>query len=327
MPATETPDSYDADLPDGATRDLIMRRWSTNFVPAEQAFDYYASSMQQALVPMSLQCRSRVDFHAMAEATDLGQLELLRMVGNAHRVARGPSEIARSERHLYHLFINRLAPWRLVHRGASQIRAGDAVLLDSAQPHELEVDAYELINVTMPVQFVEQWLPEPSRLAGRPLARFAGRSAPLASFVSQLTPEFVIGRCPLPEHALAEQIGALLMLAASELELDESAPRASERTLHSRIVDLLHQRFAETELAPSDIAHSLGVDERTLHSVLALHGETFTTLLLRHRIHEADRIESSSHGRDLAPDALARSAGFRDARRLASARRNQTGLR
>jgi hypothetical protein len=86
---------------------------------------------------------------------------------------RGPgeSELARTERHVFHLVVNRLAPWRLVQEGRVQLRPGDAVLMDSTLNMELTVGTYELINITMPVEFVNQWLPDATALRSRRLDR------------------------------------------------------------------------------------------------------------------------------------------------------------
>jgi AraC-like DNA-binding protein len=300
---------------------------STTDVPPSQALDYYATAMQEALIPMSVQCPSRSHFHAAAESTRLGRLDLLRMVGSAHRVVRGPAELARSERRLFNLLLNRLAPWQLVQRGLSHVRAGDAIVIDSAHAHELEVGTYEFINVAMTEDFVDQWLPDPSLLTARRLDRDGRWSAPLTRFVAQLTPEYMAWRCPLPEEVIVNQLGALLMLAAGDLQPDERDPSPSELALRERIVDRLHERLTEVDLTASDVAGSLGLEERTLHVVLAANGETFAAVLLRLRIEAADRLDAAPRGARLYPDALARSVGFMDAKRLASARRNLAGTR
>jgi len=327
MTHTEVPAPAVDISPSTTPLEPVMRRLSTADVAPTQALDYYATSMQEALVPMSVQCPSRTHFHAAAESTQLGQLDLLRMVGSAHRVVRGASELARSERRLFNLLVNRLAPWQLVQRGLSQMRAGDAAIIDSAHPHELEVDTYEFVNIAMTAAFLEQWLPDPSVLTARLLDRNGRWTGPLVRFAVQLTPEFIAGRCPLPGDVMADQLGALLMLAAADRDPDHRVPAPSELALHGRIISLMHERLGDIDLNPSEIAHSLGLDARILHDILAANGETFAALLTRLRIREADRLRTSSQGRGLYPDAFARSVGFMDAKRLAAARRNQAGMR
>jgi transcriptional regulator GlxA family with amidase domain len=89
----------------------------------------------------------------------------------------------------------------------------------------------------------------------------------------------------------------------------------------------MHERLGDINLNSSEIAHSLGLDDRILHDILAANGETFAAMLTRLRIREADRLRTSSQGRGLYPDVLARSVGFMDAKRLGAARRNHVGMR
>ena len=304
-----------------------MRRLSTADVAPSQALDYYAASMQAEPVPMSVQCSSRAHFHAAAESTRFGQAELLRMVGSAHRVVRGRSELARSERRLFNLLINRLAPWQLVQRGLNHLRAADAIIIDSAYAHEFDVGTYEFINVAMTEEFMALWLADPTVLTARRLDKAGRWTAPLASFVSQLTAEFTAGRCTLPEGVMANQLGALLMLAASDISPGDHGLLPSELGLHDRIIECLRERLSDVALTSTEIADSLSIEERTLHRVLAANGETFATQLLGLRLREADGVEATPSGNKLSADAMARSVGFLDARRLASARRNRARVR
>jgi hypothetical protein len=179
---------------------------------------------------MSVECSSRSNFHAAIEAASFGPLELLRMFGSAHSASRGDPEIAHSERRLFSIVVNRLAPWRLVQRGRAQLRPGDAILIDTALPSELTVGTYELINISMSQNFIEQWVPDPAALTTRRLDRDGRWSSALAAFASQLTPDFATSRCPLPTEVVTQQFGVLLMLAAGAL--GSGSARATTRKPH-----------------------------------------------------------------------------------------------
>jgi AraC family transcriptional activator of tynA and feaB len=305
---------------------LAMHRWSTADVAPSKSLEYYAAAAGSALVPMSVECSSRSNFHASIEAASFGPLELLRMFGSAHSAARGDPEIARSERRLYTIVVNRLAPWRVVQRGRAQLRPGDAILLDTALPSELNVGTYELINVSMTQDFIEQWVPDPEALTTRRLDRDGRWSAALAAFASQLTPEFATSRCPLPTEVVTQQFGVLLMLASGAFESGMTRVTAAETALNRRIVEQLQERISEVNLTASRIAESLGLAERSVHMALAAHGQTFAALLVRLRLRRADQLRASPVGRKMELDELARSAGFKDGACLASASRNRASV-
>jgi AraC-like DNA-binding protein len=305
---------------------LAMHRWSTADVAPSRSLEYYAAAAGSALVPMSVGCSSRSNFHAAIEAASFGPLQLLRMFGSAHSATRGEPEIAHSERRLFSIVVNRLAPWRLVQRGRAQLRPGDAILVDTALPSELTVGTYELVNVSMSQDFIEQWVPDPAALTTRRLDRDGRWTAALAAFASQLTPEFATRKCPLPTEVVTQQFGVLLMLAAGALDSSGVKAPTAEPHLNRCIVDQLRERLAEIDLTASNVAESLGLAERTLHLALAAHGQTFATLLVRLRLRQADELRRSSSGRKMDPDELARSTGFRDGGCLASARRNRASV-
>ena len=73
-----------------------------------------------------------------------------------------------------------------------------------------------------------RWVPNPAWLVGRRIAFDSHWGHVLASFVAQLSPEFV-SQAPLPQSMLIDQVGALLALTANELRGDRAAwtPRSS----------------------------------------------------------------------------------------------------
>ena len=307
-------------------RGLALHRWSTADVAPAKSLEYYAAAAGSALVPMSVECSSRSNFHAAIEAASFGPLELLRMFGSAHSASRGDPEIVHSERRLFSIVVNRLAPWRLVQRGRAQLRPGDAILIDTALPSELSVGTYELINISMSQNFIEQWVPDPAALTTKRLDRDGRWSSALAAFASQLTPDFATNRCPLPTEVVTQQFGVLLMLAAGALGSGSARATHAEAALNQSIVEQLRERIADIDLTASRIAESMGLAERTLHMALAAHGQTFAALLVRLRLRRADQLRESPSGKKMELDEIARSSGFKDNRCLTIASRNRASV-
>ena len=84
----------------------------------------------------------------------------------------------------------------------------------------------------------------------------------LASYVAQLSPEFVV-QAPLPQSILVDQLGALLALTATELRGDRAAWTPVERSVRDQVHDHIKQRCTETSLLAADIAKLTNISTRT----------------------------------------------------------------
>jgi AraC family transcriptional regulator, positive regulator of tynA and feaB len=161
-------------------------------------------------------------------------------------------------------------------------------------------------------------------LVGRRIARDSQWGRVLASYVAQLSPEFVV-QAPLPQSILLDQLGALLALTATELSGSRAVSTPAERSLRDQICDHIKQRCTETSLQAADIAHSLNISRRTLHRTLAACGETFGAMLLQARVDIAARMLQSPLFDRVTAAEIGRRAGFSDASHFTKVLRRHTG--
>ena len=280
-----------------------------------QRFAYYSEALSTALTPMRVSAPTEVAgaFNAETRSTALGAIAALRQTGGISNVHRGAAEIARSSERSFHLIINLIAPWDIEHRGRVRLAPGDAIFTDSNFGHYLDLPRpYECVNLKFTEEWVRQWVPVPAVLTGRPIPARAPWAQALASFVAQLTPEFIVA-APVPHAILADQVGALLALVAAEMSSTRDEASRPVRDVRARIQDLVTERCSDPALSASVVAAALGVSPRTVHRVLAACGATFGALLMDSRVTLALRMLESPLFHRVTTAEIGRRAGFSDA--------------
>src|SRR5204862_2328316 len=97
---------------------------------------------------------------------------------------------------------------------------------------------------------------------GRVLARDGKWARALTAYVACLSPQ-ALANSPVPTDVVADQVGALLALTASEAA--GRPQRRPDAVLWDRIHDCIVQRCAEPRLKASDVAESLDIPLPLLH--------------------------------------------------------------
>jgi AraC-like DNA-binding protein len=299
----------------------IIHRWSTADVGPARRLDYYAAATSAALVPVTVSCDA-AHFDASVERAELGPLDVLRMKGSAHDVLRNARDIARSEEHRYYVMLNVASRWRVAHRRSVSLAPGEAVFIDSAQPYDLRLQAYELVTLDLPAEWVHRWVHRPELLAGRCLSRGSASGRALAAMLPQLTPRFAIDP-PIPGHVIANQIGTLLALAEAESSgvLPKTGASCADGKMYLRLHELMAVRCGEPALDARAVASALGVRVQEVTRALALHGESFAMALASRRAGVAARMLKSRAFARVPVGEIAVRAGFANERAMADALR------
>ena len=294
-----------------SARHPLIHHWSTRDVPETQQMDYYASVLGSAVDPMGITKRVVGSFEADVESTGLGPISVVHGQGPAHDCVRDGRDIARSTGRNFHLIINTGSAWRVDHRGRLALRQGDGVLLDSRYGYRLDfADRFANVHLKLSEEWLARWIPDSDVIVGRRIAFDGAWGRALTAFVSQLTPQFAVA-APLPHALIADHVGALLALYASELSA-RRPPAPAARALRDRIVEVITQRCTESSLDTQDVADSLGISTRTVHRGLASCQQTFGASLMAARVEVATRMLESPLFRRLTTSEIGRRAGFSD---------------
>jgi AraC-like DNA-binding protein len=300
-------------------------RLSTRAVAPAERLSYGSWLVSSACTPSALSTETPLEYELELTALDLPSMAIVAQTGSAQRAVRGPLEIRRTAQHCFNLVLVTSGAWQVTHFANMRFGPGDLIFYDSRYPLDCDLlQSWGDINLQLSEQFVHKWLPNPAWLSGRRITRESRWGRVLASYVAQLSPEFVV-QAPLPQSILVDQLGALLALTATELSGVRAETTAAARSLRDRAHDLITQRCTENTLPAADIAGSLGVSTRTLHRALASCGETFGTVLMQARVALAARMLQSPLFDRVTIAEVGRRAGFSDGSHFTKVMRERLG--
>lgn len=299
------------------------QRWSTADVESRHAMAFWVDTICKSFLEIDIDSPARDRFHGQLDQSSLGPASLHIVEADSQRIQRTPARIARSRYAGYFLLQLRAGQIRFQQYGRqSSIEAGDTVLIDCSAPYWLEyADTTRSVVLRFPSDWLRSWLPAPENLAGRPLRAGAGWSQALGAALASLD----TGRdepLALPEGVVAEQVAALLALAAGP---GQQALRGSEK-LYQRVLGTLRDRCHETELTPAAVAAQHGLSRRYLHHLFARAGTTFGNELMRLRMHCAQRLLADRRYAALPIGDLAARCGFMDPSHFARRFRKAHGV-
>jgi AraC family transcriptional activator of tynA and feaB len=298
---------------------------STAAVEPSRRLSYGSWLVSSSLLPSSLYAEEPDAYALDIEALALPKIAIVLHGGSPQRAIRARQEIGRTEQNYFNLVLVLNGAWQVTHHSRMRFEPGDLIFYDSRYPLDCDLlSEWRCFNLQMTEQFVRKWVPNPAWLWGRRIARDSQWGRVLASYVAQLSPEFVI-QAPLPESILVDQIGALLALTATELSGAHGTVTPSERTMRDRIADQIRQRCTDNSLQAADVASALDVSKRTLHRALAACGETFGAMLIEARFDLAVRMLQSPLFDRVTIAEVGRRAGFSDASHFTKVVRRRTG--
>ena len=308
-------------------RDESLRivRLSTRDVAPAHRLSYGSSLLSSALTPSALSTQTPLEYELELAALELPSVAIVAQHGSPQRAIRGRSEIRRTSQHCFNLVLVLSGSWQVTHLTRTAFGPGDLIFYDSRYPLDCDLLLYwSDLNLQLSEQFVRKWVPNPAVLSGRRICRDSQWGRVLASYVAQLSPEFV-AQAPLPQAVLIDQLGALLALTASELSASRAVSTPAERSVRDHAYDHIKQRCPDTSLRAADVARSLNISKRTLHRALAASGETFGAMLMQARVDLAVRMLQSPLFDRVTTAEIGRRAGFSDASHFVKVLRRHTG--
>jgi AraC-like DNA-binding protein len=272
-----------------------------------------------------LSTRTPFEYELDVAALELPSISIVAQRGSPQRAVRTRSEIRRTSQRYFFLVLALGGSWQVTHVTRTRFGPGDLIFYDSRCPLDADLlSGWSALNLQLSEQFVRKWVPHHAVLAGRRIARDSHWGRVLASYVAQLSPDFVV-QAPLPQALLIDQLGALLALTAAELSEDRVASTTAERSVRDQVSDHVKQRCPDISLQAADIASSLNVSKRTLHRALAACGDTFGAMLIQARVDLAVRMLQSPLFDRVTTAEVGRRAGFSDASHFVKALRRRTG--
>ncbi len=283
------------------------RRWSTEDVDPRRALAYWVDTVCDRFLELEIDTPLGDRFRARLEQAELGAATVNLVDAESQRVQRTRAKIAHSRYPVFFLLQLRAGRIRLRQLGQeAHLHAGESVLIDGTEPYELVCpEATSSFALRLPEPWLKRWIPYPERFGVRVFGR-EGWSAALNAALSSLEVH-ALEQLVLPHSLVAEQIAALLALAAGDI-----APVPARRTLHDDLLCTLRDRLHEPDLTPLDVAVQHHVSKRTVHYAFARAGTTFNEQLMRLRLERARELLCDPRFADLPVSEIAARCGFAD---------------
>lgn len=296
------------------------RHWSTDEV-ANQAFSYWVDTVCDRFLELDIDSPVRERFRARLDQTDLGAATANWLCADVQQVRRTTARIARAPRGF---LLMQLRAGRVQIRQAGRatpLYPGECVLLDGAQPYEVECpEATRSCVLQLPDQWLRRWVCSPERLTP---TRFAaqGWSAALCAAVASLD----IDSCDdlaLPRGEVADHIAALLKLALGPEPRDASGGQH----LRERLMRTVRNGLSDPTLSPATVAAEHRISVRSLHYAFAAAGTTFVEELMHARLTRARDLLANPRLGDLPVIEVAARCGFTDPSHFARRFRRRFGV-
>jgi AraC family transcriptional regulator, positive regulator of tynA and feaB len=304
----------------GPMPSVPAHHWSTDEVP-DRAFSYWVETVCDRFLELDIDSPVRQHFHARLDQTQLGPATASWLCADAQRVRRTRAKIASSRPSF---LLMQLRAGRVEIRQAGQVtplRPGECILLDGAQPYEVECpEPTRSCVLRLSDTWLRGWVSSPERLAPR---RFmsAGWSGALCAAVASLDLDSC-DQLALPRGEVAEHIAALLRLALGPEPRDSTAGQH----LRNRLMRILRNTLSDPFLSPLTVATEHHISVRTLHYAFAATGTTFVEELMQARLQRARELLADPRYRDLPVIEVAARCGFIDPSHFARRFRRRFGV-
>lgn len=239
----------------------------------------------------------------------IGQLRMLHLRGPAQKVVHHAieQELAPID-HLIHL----LYATEGTIEGRDDtchfvVEPGEFLFVDNSRFFELDCTRHEVIDLIMPLPWLEQHLPDPLSLLGKPISITEGWAPPLASLLETVARQG--NDCPVPRTLIADQLGELIALAVG---VREPSPNRRSARLAQQIMRRIESDYSDPELSPEGVASELKISKRYLQALLAGSGTSFVRELNAVRLDRASALLVDPRTRELPIADIAFRCGFLD---------------
>ena len=300
------------------------QKWSSHGLARGDAISQWRNWAANTIAPIEITVSETDTFAARWSSHGIGQLRLLLLDAPAQRIVHtgrdGSSGKATPSIQL--IYARRGALKTEMGGRRFVVEPGHFVLLDNTRFYQMDMDTkHEAIDLMMPQDWLENYIPDPEALLARTISVSKGWGAPLGSLFETMFDEIDHG--PLPRQLIADQIGALLVLATG---FHEPAPSRHRGHLVRRILRRIEADYSDPELTSDSVAQDLGISQRYLQALLASTGTRFVLELNAVRLDRASNLLRDPRAAGLSLGEVAYRCGFLDPGYFARLFRRRLGV-
>ena len=302
-----------------APASVPAHHWSTDEA-ADRAFSYWVDTVCDRFLELDIDSPVRDHFHARLDQTALGPATASWLCADAQRVRRTRARIARAAPGF---LLMQLRAGRVQIRQAGRatpLHPGECILLDGAQPYELECpQATRSCVLQLSDEWLKRWVSSPEQLAPRHFGA-AGWGGALCAAVASLEVDSC-DHLALPRGEVADHIAAILTLALGP----EPRDCARGERLRERLLRTIRSGLSDPDLSPAAVAAEHGISVRSLHYAFAAAGTTFVEALMQARLVRGRDLLADPRLRQVPVIDLAARCGFTDPSHFARRFRRRFG--
>ncbi|WP_285655958.1 helix-turn-helix domain-containing protein [Actinomycetospora sp. NBRC 106375] len=297
-----------------------MAVWDIATLPAREQFSYWHEVICQAFVPLTPhRTTDETGFAAKVETRALAGLNRARLRSRPQRTDHGPREVARTAGAYY--FVNLQLAGRCVTtvgEHTSVVRAGELVVVDTAEPYFFELDRpWQMLSFRVPHGELDAKLHGRRPRLGRAVTA-TGAGAAVAALMPAL---WSLDAADPAAGELAESFATAVAAATA------GAPAERPRAGVTRAAVLAHveRHLGDRDLTVAGVCRLFAISPRTLHHLFAGTGESFAATV-RHRRLDRCAAVLADPATTATVTAVARAHGFDDPTAFARAFRRRFGV-
>lgn len=297
--------------------------WSTDDAAPGMGLSYWVEAICEAFLEMKAD-GDREAFDASLTKFRFGPIDLNFVDTDPQDVWRTRAAIARSRENFFYLLYMHGGHMGVAQRGReATIAPGNCLLVDSREPYSFSLpDRNNCLSVQIPQHWLHTWLPHPEDAAVITLADHSRWGATLASALGNLRRD-ALDRIALPFGVVADQIGAMLALAAGTHDSEMARHSAS---LLGRLTRSIEAQSTDPALDPASVAAEHGISKRYLHLVMAQAGTSFGAALIDARLRRARALLEDRRFDRIAIAEIAWRSGFSNPSHFARRFRQSFGI-
>lgn len=288
---------------------LTMRHWTTDGVGASKRLDYWVGAICEAFLEMDCDSKDGLAFSGQLTSVGVGPLMFNQVLASPQDVYRTAVAVAKGQQHPFYLITQVRSAWR-VRQGEhfSQLRPGDAVLVDSAQRYELHFPhSVDCLSIQLPRAWVGQWLAQVESAAPRVIHKDQGWGQTLSALSLQFAQNPALA-LNYPQSLLCDHVGAMLSAA-----LEPMQAARHDSGLWPLILARLSDQLATPSLTALDVARAVGISVRSLHRCCAAQQTSFAAALRQGRTERATSLLSQRQFTELTIAEVGQRCGYADA--------------
>lgn len=297
--------------------------WSTDDAAPGMGLSYWIEAICEAFLEMKAD-GDRENFAARLTKFQFGPIDLNFVDTDPQEVWRTRAAIARSRENFFYLLYMHGGHMGVAQGGREAlISPGNCLLVNSREPYRFSLpDRNNVLSVQIPQHWLRSWLPQADDATVITLADHSPWGATLASALGNLRPDD-LDRIALPFGVVADQIGAMLALAAGK----NAAPMTRHGgSLLRRLTRTIEEQSFDPVIDPAAIAAAHGISKRYLHLVLAQGSASFGAVLIESRLKRAKALLEDRRFAGISIADIAWRSGFSNPSHFARRFRQRFGI-